>query len=327
MSDIRLSVVVPTYKRPDFLERCLDALVAQDFDPERYEIVVADDGPDAATRAQVERWSLRTAGRPVIRYVPVTGTQGPAGARNRGWREAAGEVIAFTDDDTIPRSDWLSEGWKAMASGATAAAGKVIVPLPEGRPTDYERDIARMAEAEFVTANCFVRRQALQAIGGFDERFTAAWREDSDLQFTLLKVQGEVVRAPRAIVRHPVRPVDDWTYALRQHRKIAFDALLFKKHPKLYRERIRRAPPWNYYGMVLSLIVLVVAIAVRALPVAWAAFAVWAVLSGLFLSRRLDGTSTDPAHIAEMVVTTIAIPFVAVYWRLAGALRFRVLFL
>jgi glycosyltransferase involved in cell wall biosynthesis len=327
MKAILVSVVVPTYKRPDFLDRCLGALVSQDFDPYCYEIVIADDGDDPATRAQVERWGFDTKGAPAIRYIAVSETQGPAGARNRGWRAARGEIIAFTDDDTVPRSDWLSEGWKAMRGGATAASGRVVVPLPGGTPTDYERDIARMADAEFVTANCFVRRQALQAIGGFDERFTSAWREDSDLQFTLLKVQGEVIKAPDAVVRHPVRPVDDWTYNLRQHRKVLFDALLFKKHPRLYRERIRRTPPWNYYGIVVSLIAMAAALVAGAFAVAWIAFAAWAILSGLFLAKRLDGTSRAPRHVAEMVVTSLAIPVVAVYWRLVGAFRFRVFFL
>jgi GT2 family glycosyltransferase len=327
MKRILVSVVVPTYRRHDLLDRCLGALVAQDFHPACYEIVVADDGDDPATRAQVERWAFDARGSPAIRYIAVSETQGPAGARNRGWRAAGGEVIAFTDDDTVPRSDWLTEGWKAMAGGATAAAGRVVVPLPAGMPTDHERDIARMAEAEFVTANCFVRRQALQAIGGFDERFTSAWREDSDLQFTLLKVQGEVVKAPKAVVRHPVRAAAGWTDNLRQHRKILFDALLFKKHPKLYRERIRRSPPWDYYGIVAALIVLAAAAVAGAGWIAAIAFAVWAFLSGRFVARRLAGTSRRPAHVAEMVVTSLAIPVVAVYWRLVGAFRFRVFFL
>jgi len=288
---------------------------------------VADDGPDEAVRIVVERWAAASLGAPTIRYAAVTETQGPAGARNKGWRAAAGEVIAFTDDDTVPDPAWLSEGWKAMESGVTAASGRVVVPMPEGTPTDYERDIARMEDAEFVTANCFVRRQALVAIGGFDERFTAAWREDSDLQFTLLKVQGQVVKAPDAIVKHPVRPVDDWTYGLRAHRKIMFDALLFKKHPEMYRQRIRRAPPWRYYAIIAGFALMVAGLGLRSTPLAIGGLLLWAGLTVAFLGERLKGTSRAPEHVAEMVVTSIAIPFVAVYWRLVGAWRFRVLFL
>jgi GT2 family glycosyltransferase len=324
---MRACVVIPTYRRPDFLERCLGALVMQQFDPACFEIVVADDGPEEATRQQVERWAAGTLGRPAIRYVPVTATQGPAGARNRGWRQASGVVIAFTDDDTVPHPDWLAEGVRALRPGVVAAAGRVIVPLAPGAPTDYERDIARMQQAEFVTANCFVRREALEAVGGFDERFTAAWREDSDLHFKLLALPGRVVAAPNAVVKHPVRPVDDWTYGIRQHRKIAFDALLFKKHPRLYRERIRKLPPLGYYATVAALAVALAAMATGSLALAGAALATWLALTLAFALRRLRGTSRSRAHVAEMLASSVAIPFVAVFWRLAGAWRFRVLFL
>jgi GT2 family glycosyltransferase len=323
---VEVSVVVPTYRRPELLERCLAALVAQDFDPHAYEIIVADDGDEARTRAVVERRAKATGGAPAIRYVAVTTTQGPAGARNRGWEIAAGAVIAFTDDDTIAQRDWLSEGMKAMAPEVTAAAGAVRVPLPERAPTDYERDTSHLARAEFVTANCFVSRQALRAIGGFDKRFTSAWREDSDLQFRILGARGTLVRAPRAVVEHPVRPLA-WGAGVRLHRRMVFDALLFKKHRRLYRERIRRAPPWDYYAIVLGLAAIAAGALLRAPLAAWAGFAVWALLTGRFCARRLRGAARDPRHVAEMVATSIAIPPVAIFWRLAGAWRFRVFFL
>jgi glycosyltransferase involved in cell wall biosynthesis len=304
---VRISVVVPTYRRPELLERCVAALVAQDYPREAFEVIVADDGAEDRVRRMTHHWALLTQGAPMIRYVGVTATQGPAGARNRGWEQARGEVVAFTDDDTVPHADWLTEGWEAMRTGASAASGHTHVPLGVGRPTDREKDMARMSEAEFITANCFVRRETLAAIGGFDERFTSAWREDSDLQFTLLERCGTIVPAKRAVVEHPVRP-DGWMGNVRAHRKIAFDALLFRKHPRLYREHIRRSPPWNYYAIVAAL------------------FA-WIVLTAQFTLMRLKGTSHAPRHVAEMIATSILIPPVAVFWRLMGALRFRVLFM
>ncbi len=324
---LRISVVVPTYKRPDLLERCLGALVAQDFDPHLYEIIVADDAAEPRVRHLVARWTAKTNGAPMIRYVAVTGTRGPAGARNRGWEIASSDLVAFTDDDTVPHANWLTEGMKAMTPDVTAAAGRVEVPLPADRAlTDYELDIANMRTAEFLTANCFVRREALRAVGGFDERFTSAWREDSDLQFRLLEANGKVVAAPNAIVRHPVRPMP-FAGGIRQHRKIAFDALLYKKHPDLYRTRIRRAPPWNYYGIVASLVAIAWGAVARNPALAWGGLIVWAVLTAAFCVKRLARTSHDPVHVAEMIVTSIAIPPVAVFWRLAVALRYRVFFL
>lgn len=324
---LAVSVVVPTYRRPDLLERCLAALTAQRFDRDRYEVIVADDAGEERVRCRVAAWNARTGGAPAVRYVAVTATQGPAGARNRGWEIASAGIVAFTDDDTIPRPDWLAEGLAAMTPAVTAAAGHVDVPLPAGRAlTDYELDIANMRTAEFLTANCFVRRAALAAIAGFDERFTSAWREDSDLQFRLLEANGKVVAAPRAVVEHPVRPMP-FAGGIKAHRKVAFDALLYKKHPHLYRERIRRAPPWNYYAIVVALVAIAWGALARSPALAWSGFAVWLALTAAFCAKRLARSSHAPGHVAEMIVTSIAIPPVAVFWRLAGALRFRVLFL
>ena len=53
----------------------------------------------------------------------------------------------------------------------------------------------------------------------------------------------------------------------------------------------------------------------------------WAVLTAAFCVKRLRGTRLTPSHVAEMIVTSIAIPPVSLYWRMRGALHFRVLFL
>src|SRR5436305_4136688 len=142
------SIVVPTFHRDAHLRRCLERLLEQSDAP-AYEIVVADDGPSESTRHVVE--SMQRVDGPLIRYLPVWKTQGPAGARNVGWRAASGEFIAFTDDDCLPESGWLAAGAAALAA-ADAAAGRTIVPLPE-RPTDFQRNLAGLATAEFITAN------------------------------------------------------------------------------------------------------------------------------------------------------------------------------
>lgn len=318
-----VSVVVPTYRRPDMLARCLDALCAQNLPAHAFEIIVADDGPDAATLDAVA--SFATTDHPRVHYVPVIGTQGPAGARNAGWRHARAAIVAFTDDDTIPDPDWLKAGIARFSYGADAVTGRVVMPIPDP-PTDYELDASGLARAEFVTANCFVRRDRLLATGGFDERYTAAWREDSDLHFALLEQGARIVPAPDAIVVHPVRPAPSGI-SLRQQRKVMFDALLYKKWPRLYRERIRPRPPWLYFLIVASLIAALAALLTGHYAAAATGVAVWAAGTLWFCWRRLEHTAHTPRHIAEMLATSALIPWLSVYWRLAGALRFRVGFL
>ena len=198
----------------------------------------------------------------------------------------------------------------------TSPPGRIVMPIPE-EPTDYERNESGLERAEFVTANCFVRRSALERVGGFDETFRLPWREDSDLQFRLLQAGFSIARAPQALVVHPVRPAP-WGVSLKQQRKVMFDALLFRKHPHLYRERIRRAPRWDYYAVVASL-------AFSLFSPWW--LLVWAILTARFCLHRLRGTSKAPRHIAEMVVTSILIPPLSVFWRVVGALKFRVAFI
>src|SRR4051812_1207453 len=125
---MRVSVVVPTYRRPQLLAQCLGALARQCFRADEFEIIVADDAADEATRRQIQ--SLPTV--PIrVHYVAVTGRHGPAAARNAGWQIALGEIIAFTDDDCIPDSGWLAAGLAPFADPAVVAVtGQTIVPLP-----------------------------------------------------------------------------------------------------------------------------------------------------------------------------------------------------
>src|SRR6185437_4340851 len=251
--NIAVSVIIATYERPQLLLRCVDALLAQTLPGARFEIVIVDDGSSRVTRERVitELGSRRHRHRaPTLRFLWLPVNRGPAAARNHGILAAQADVIAFTDDDTLPHPDWLRAGLAAIADGADAVAGAVEVPLP-AVPTDYERDAAGLTHAGFVTANCFVRRALLAAVGGFDERFRCAWHGDTDLCFRL-RASGAIVRASHAArVVHPVRPAR-WGVSLAQQRKVMFDALLYKKFPQGYRRHVRPRPPWDYYAAVAA---------------------------------------------------------------------------
>lgn len=325
MSTILVSVVIPTCRRNDLLHRCLTAVMTQSLPAHCFEVIVVDDGGDASACELVRSMAEQAPDGPLLRCTSTQHRRGPAAARNLGWHMAVGEVIAFTDDDTIPSHDWLLGGLGALRPGMAAVSGRVVVPT-RGPLSDFERMTKGLENGEFVTANAFVRRSTLFQLDGFDERFQRAWREDSDLHFRILAAGGRLGRAEGAVVKHPVRSVG-WGVSLAQQRNVFFDALLYKKHRDLYRLKIRPHPPWDYYLIVLS--ALFALLALSGGHEAWGAWATLLALGlvGRFAWHRLRHASRSSQHVLEMLVTSMAIPFLSVFWRLAGAWRFKVLFL
>lgn len=326
-ADILVSVVVPTCNRPALLRQCLSSLLQQQFNFARYEIIVVDDAPGRATHDAVNELGAASPRAPAVVYIANHGPHGPAAARNLGWRAARGTIIAFTDDDTIAKPDWLQNGLRAFDADVQAVWGRIVMPLPSSRPpTDYERDAKGLESAEFVTANCFCPKHVLEELGGFDERFRYAWREDADLYFRLLKRAGRIVHAPSAVITHPVRPAS-WGVSVKQQKKVQFDALLYKKHPQLYRQKIRAHARWDYYLIVASLLAAAGGLVAGRPALAAGAGLSWLLLSARFCAMRLAATAKTPSHVLEMIVTSALIPPLAVFWRLVGAIRFRVSFL
>jgi len=321
---LAVSVVIATLNRPPLLDRCLGALARQTLPLGSFEVVIVDDGPHEVTESVVRDWARR---RPDFRlqYLRSGPTHGPAAARNVGWRAAQAPVIAFTDDDCIPAPGWLATGLHTLSHrGVGAIWGRIVVPLPD-EPTDWERNVAGLERAPCATANCLYRRAVIEAAGGFDERFTEAWREDSDLQFRVLARGVTIIHEPEAVVEHPVRPAP-WGISVRLQKQNRFNALLYKKHPRLYRRFNPHEPPWTYYAMLgLFLAGMGAAVSgVTALAVLlWAA---WLVPVAAFCVRRLRGTTRRPGHVMEMVLTSLLIPPYAVFWRLYGAIKYRVAF-
>jgi len=320
-----ISIVIPTFRRPALLARCLHALVHQNFPKDKYEIIVVTDGPDEMTVKAIKELTIAS---PVINVYSLPGKKGPAAARNMGWQIAKGTFILFTDDDCIPHKGWIQAFYTAhmqQAQTVVAFTGQVVVPRSE-QPTDYEKNIAWLEKADFVTANCACTKQALEQTGGFDEAFTMAWREDSDLQFKLIDHDIPIHAIQDAIVTHPVRKAC-WGISLKEQKKSMFNALLYKKYPGLYKQKIRKHPLWNYYAIALSFIIGIVAALLHANQIMTIAFIAWLLLVMQFTIKRLNGTRHTADHIAEMIVTSILIPFLSIYWTLYGSLKFKTLLL
>lgn len=333
---VAVTVVIITYGALDQLDRSLDALVRQDLQA-AYDIIVVDNAPASATARMVALWAARSAsahahgGRQSaqLRYLPHESHPGDeAAARNVGWRSARSSIIAFTGDDTVAAPDWLRQGLAAFDSITLDAAlpeavfGHVDTPLPR-HPTEFQVKAHLRESGEFAGCNWFATRSLLERLQGFDERFDDAIGIDTDMHFRLLEANVRLRAAPAARVAHPLPPLN-WGASLAQLRALSGDALLYKKHPQLYRQKIRQPPDWHDVAVVASLVLAICGLWLGHELLAVTAGGIWLVLTAMLCIRRLRDTAKTPSHVAAVVVTSLFIPPLALFWRLVGAVRHRV---
>jgi GT2 family glycosyltransferase len=319
----KITVIIPTYKRTKLLIRCLEAVALQNIPKEAFRVIVVSDGPDVQTQKALESWQQGRAFN--LNYVQTPMKGGPAAARNYGWRLAEAALIAFTDDDCIPDPSWLNAFLKHYSGEEHLAfTGKTSVPLPDKR-TDFAINIAQLEHADFITANCACTKAALNKVGGFDERFKMAWREDSDLEFKFITHHIQILQVPEAQVIHPVREVP-WGISIKEQKKGIYDALLFKKFPLLYRKKID-SPIWNYYGMTILGLLFIAGLMLNHRFLSILAAAGLFILFSKFIAIRLHRRHKSFSHVIEMISTSLVIPFISVFWRVYGSIKYRVFFL
>jgi glycosyltransferase involved in cell wall biosynthesis len=313
-------LVVPTIGRPS-LDALLEAL-AGEADAQLASLTLVDDRPSPDPAELADRLE---AARPGVRWrVLATGGRGPAAARNAGWRAGRAPWVVFLDDDVLPQPGWGRALAQDLASadgerGLGAVRGVVEVPTADRAPTDWERQVAGLASAPgWLTADLAVRRAALEHVGGLDERFPRAYREDTDLELRV-RAAGWTDAPGRRAVTHPVGPADRWV-SVRRQRGNADDVLMVRLHGRGWRRRV--GEPAGAFPQHLATVGA--AAAAGAALVAgrrrWAAAAaaVWAVRTARFTWHRVAPGPRTAGEVATMTLTSVAIPPAAVYHRAAG---------
>lgn len=201
--DIAVSVVIPTYKRPDTLDRAIKSVLNQTY-PNVEVIVVDDNDPDTEGRKLTEEKMAQFINEPRVRYIKHEHNKNGSAARNTGARAANGEYVAFLDDDDeyLPRKietqlkalEGREEEWACCYSRyATRKAGGKAVENNEHREGNLYLE-ALMREFHIASgSNLLVNKSAFFDLNGFDESFI----RNQDIEFlTRLLKKYKIAYAP-----------------------------------------------------------------------------------------------------------------------------------
>lgn len=197
-----VSVIIPTWNGDCKIERCLTALRDQDFG-HPFEIIVVDDGSTDNVLQVLARY-------PGIRVI-TQANAGPAAARNRGAREASGDIIVFTDDDCEPFPNWLTEMLKPFAtSDIVGTKGvyrtrqrEIIARFVQIEYEDRYLLMALQPTIDFIdTYSAAFRRQRFLELNGYDASFPVACAEDVELSYRMSSKGWKMVFVPTAVVYH-----------------------------------------------------------------------------------------------------------------------------
>jgi glycosyltransferase involved in cell wall biosynthesis len=247
---IALSVVICTYNRAETLADTLASLNRCVQRPEDSVEVIVVDNNSVDRTADVCREFAQVARMAFRRVVELS--QGLSFARNRGLREARGVAVAFTDDDTIVDSAWLSTYVQEFKDDTTDCVFGRIVPEWNGRRPEWlsnsliglyghldygpSRLIVADMDHEFFGANFCVRRRALTDLGGFDVRLGRTKDElfigeETRVYRELVRQGKRIVYNPAIHVRHVIQEhMKEKAYLLRYFRDTA-ESLVYAAQP------------------------------------------------------------------------------------------------
>lgn len=297
----RISIVVPAYNAAGRLGACLQALSDQTIPPHEYEVIVVDDGSQDATGDVARAFDVQ-----VIRQ----DNAGPAAARNRGARNASGDILLFTDSDCVPQRDWIEKMIERLHDPEVAGVKGVYLTRQRGlaprfAQAEYEDKYDNMKKVRYIdfidTYSAGYRRDVFFDNGGFDTGLPAV--EDIDLSLRLSRKGHKLVLAPDAVVYHSHPPTLP-RYLYRKYRLGQWYARVYVRFPgKMFKDSYTPRSVRLQIGFSALLGLALVLSAFRFISLLFALpLAVGLVLSALPLSARNFGRDRPVALMAPLVV-------------------------
>lgn len=246
----RVSVVVCSYNGSRTIRETLEGLKQLDYP--NFEVIVVNDGSTDATPDIAGEYDVKLIS---------TENRGLSNARNTGWQEATGEIVAYIDDDAYPDPHWLQYLAHAfMTTEFVGVGGPNFVPPGDGpiaecvynAPGGPIHVLISDREAEHIPGcNMAFRRSAMQAIDGFDPRYRAAG-DDVDICWRLQDRGGTIGFQPAAMVWHHRRNSFRMYWKQQQGYGKA-EALLEEKWPERYNAVGHLTWSGRLYGKGLTL--------------------------------------------------------------------------
>lgn len=221
---MRVTVLIPTYRRPADLLRCLRAIACQERPPEEVLVIARPDDTNTSL-------ALRSAGVPPHRLVPTT-RPGQVAALNAGVAAACGDVVAITDDDTAPHPDWVRRIADHFETDANLGGlgGRDWIHEPDGTVNwgchdtvgrvqwfgravgNHHLGVGLAREVDILKgANMSYRREALQAVG-FDTRLRGEGAQvcnDMALSLGVKRAGWRLLYDPAVAVDHHIADRQD----------------------------------------------------------------------------------------------------------------------
>lgn len=204
-----VSVIIPVYNDSQRLKLCLEALEQQTYPKTCYEVIVVDNGSDDVETVKA---IVTQFGQAIVTEEQKPGSYA---ARNKGISQAKGEIIAFTDADCIPATDWIEQGVKYLLQtpncGLVAGRIELFFKQPDRLSiaelyesiTAFRQD-QHLAQFRYgSTANVFTFRRVLDQVGWFNDSL----KSSGDLEWgQRVAASGyQQVYGADARIAHPAR--------------------------------------------------------------------------------------------------------------------------
>lgn len=184
-----VSVIIPTYSRPYFLERAINSILSQTYT--NIEIIVVDDNePSSDYRKETENVMNQYKNNTKVKYFRHSKNRNGSAARNTGWNNSSGEYITFVDDDDVLDNSKIEEQVKCLENlddewGACYTAYKIVKQNGKNQVSNEKRQgncyVYALMRTMFMGSgsNLFLRKKVVDEINGYDESF----KRNQDVEF------------------------------------------------------------------------------------------------------------------------------------------------